>query len=532
MASDRAWLRAARVRPVAILTALVLTGCQSTERLGSSLFSADASTAAWAPPPAQVPSAPYAPVPLIQAAHVVLVQQPHAQTTPPWRPAERPSHRPQPGETGNRAAYPIDLPTALRLAGAQNLDIQLARAALEEAAAGEQWASVLWYPSIRLGAEYVKHEGKLQETVGPVLEISRNAGFIGGGLLAEFRLSEALYAPLAARQQATAAQNRVASVTNEVLLAVTQAYFELVQAEADRLILERVAQDAETIAELTRRFAETGQGLESDAARAEAELQRRKAELAWAAERVAVASARLARLLRLDPAVQLKPVNAPLTPLQLVGDERPLEALIHEALTRRPEVLEQNALVQAELARLRQERMRAWLPELNLGLSAGGYGGGEGAFFGDFGDRSDLTVGAFWSWRNLGAGEDAARRIREARYRQATLAASRLADEIAQQVSIAYARLRQRQLQLQAAQAGVRAAQRSLELNFKRIRGAEGLPIEALDALRTLASAQQRYIEAVTAYNRAQFELAWATGQSLEQLVQRGQATQSPQSGP
>ena len=472
------------------------------------------------------------PLLVLQAAHVTVVPAAgHSKSAAEsqWNPAASP----QPHASSNDvdtsgSVYPIDLPTALRLAGAQNLDIHLARTLLSEAMARHQWASVLWYPTLRLGTEYIKHDGRLQETRGPVLEVSRNSGFIGGGLFAEFRLSDALYEPLAARQQATAAENRVASVTNEVLLSVTKAYFDLVAAEAQRLILEGIVREAKTVADLTRQFARTGQGLESDAARAEAELARRQAELAWATEQVRIASARLVRLLRLDPRLQLKPVNAPLAPLELVDVTHPLGELIDRALANRPEVQEQNALVQAALARLRQERMRAWLPDLNLGLSAGGYGGGEGSFFGNFSDRSDVTVGAFWSWRNLGAGEDAARRIQEARYQQASIAASQLADEIARQVSVAFHRVQQRRVQLEAARAAVRAAQQSLELNLRRIRGAEGLPIEALDALRTLADAQKTYIEAVTAYNQAQFELAWATGERVDELLQRSSLLQPP----
>src|SRR5579862_6870583 len=46
----------------------------------------------------------------------------------------------------NSAAYPIDLPTALRLAGAQNLDIQIARTRLAEARANRQSALEQFFP--------------------------------------------------------------------------------------------------------------------------------------------------------------------------------------------------------------------------------------------------------------------------------------------------------------------------------------------------------------------------------------------------
>ena len=54
----------------------------------------------------------------------------------------------------NRAALPIDLPTALRLAGAQNLDVQIAQAKLAEARANQDGAVAQFFPWIAPGISY------------------------------------------------------------------------------------------------------------------------------------------------------------------------------------------------------------------------------------------------------------------------------------------------------------------------------------------------------------------------------------------
>ena len=54
----------------------------------------------------------------------------------------------------------------------------------------------------------------------------------------------------------------------------------------------------------------------------------------------------------------------------------------------------------------------------------------------------------------------------------------------------------------------------SLDLNMARIRGAEGLPIEALQAIQAAATARDTYLDAVGEFNRSQFFLLRAVGRA------------------
>ena len=58
--------------------------------------------------------------------------------------------------------FPIDLPTALQLAGANNLQIALASERVEQAYAGINAADARWVPSLNLGVVYNQHDGQLQ----------------------------------------------------------------------------------------------------------------------------------------------------------------------------------------------------------------------------------------------------------------------------------------------------------------------------------------------------------------------------------
>jgi hypothetical protein len=60
---------------------------------------------------------------------------------------------------------------------------------------------------------------------------------------------------------------------------------------------------------------------------------------------------------------------------------------------------------------------------------------------------------------------------------------------------------------------------RSIRLNFERIRGGEGRPLEALDSVRGLSDTLEAYGQAVTEYERGRFRLLVALGLSPQALL-------------
>ena len=154
-----------------------------------------------------------------------------------------------------------------------------------------------------------------------------------------------------------------------------------------------------------------------------------------------------------------------------------------------------------------QERLGPLIPNLVVGLGGGGLGGGRGSDFDNFGGTGDLTVGVVWGLDNLGLGNRATTRRRKAQSKQAQVALARVRDRIAGEVAIAYQEVHDGRRQIEFAAENVEQAQRSLELNMARIRAAEGLPIEALQAVSAAADAREAFLEATLDYNRAQLRL-------------------------
>ncbi len=440
------------------------------------------------------------------------------------------------GTVASEEVYPIDLPTALRLAGANNLQIALAAERVNEAAARAMAARALWIPSLNAGVVYNNHAGRLQETEGGILEVSRNSLFVGGAavvgdsaanggtggparMVVDLSLADALFEPLATRQLVRATAADRTTTFNDTLLQVSVMYLTLARAQARVAIAEEAVRNADEFARITGEFAQAGQGLQADADRATVEAATRRRDVLEAQEEVAIVSAELARLLRLDPAVRLQATDESPAPLEFVELVTPLQSLIEQALSARPEVASADAQRDAAGYWQRQEQVRPWVPHLYAGVSGGGFGGGEGSDVDNFGGRADFDVAAVWELQNLGFGNVARQREQRSVYRQANLAMQQVRDLIAAEVVQSYQRVQLRQRQIDVSRPQVESASQAMRLNLEGIRGGALRPIEIQQAIGALASSRTQYLDAVIDYNVAQLQMLRAIGRPPEMSI-------------
>jgi outer membrane protein TolC len=188
--------------------------------------------------------------------------------------------------------------------------------------------------------------------------------------------------------------------------------------------------------------------------------------------------------------------------------------LVAQALASRPEIREAAARVRAAEELERREELRPYIPELRLSARGGGLGGGPCSDFGRFSEQGDLSVGLVWHIRGLGLAEGPARRQREARRRQAAIAQSMVRDHVVEEVAVAWRKALDARRRTEHVARNVEESLRSLDLNLRRIRGVEGLPIEALQAIQASAAARLAWVNAVAGFNRAQLRLLRAVGRT------------------
>jgi outer membrane protein TolC len=454
---------------------------------------------------------------------------------------------------------PINLATALRLAGGRPLQIAAAEASLRTAQAQLDGAKVLWLPNVYVGGSYYEHEGAAQGNSGIQFVNTRNQYMAGGGLTAVFSAADAIFAPLALRQVVRSRESDIQAARNDSLASVAEAYFNVQQARGQLA----GAQDAVTKAtELVRTVTALGKDLTApfEVERVRAQLAETEQAEALAREQWRFASADLTRVLRLDPGAVVVPLESPYLQVTLISSQEPVDKLIPIGLTNRPELASQQALVQATLARLKEERLRPLVPSLVLGgdatpaapggyLMGGAFGSNLNGSSNSWGDRSDVSVQLVWELRNLGFGNRALTRERRAERDQALIDLYRVQDRVAAEVVQARAQAASAMVRVAKAETGLKAAKLSFEGNLKGLsetyRSGDrnvlvNRPQEAVAALQQLLAAYDNYAGSVNDYNRAQFRLYRALGFPAEILelerptgeIQPIDTTRSPQMAP
>ncbi len=467
-----------------------------------------------------------------------------ADSPPPGPPAPPPPHQasqsplpaPAPAAAPGEKVLPINLAVALELAGAAPLDIQIAARQVEAAARAFDRARLTWVPSLIVGTDYFAHTGPQQNFAAEVVKSDRGSFMAGLGPSLVFSASDAIYAPLAARQDLRARQARLQAVANDTTLAVAEAYFNLQQARGELAGDVLATRRAEEVARRAERLAE-GLAPPLEATRARVELARRRQAEATARERWQTASAELARLLRLDPTAVVEPVEPPSLPVTVIQESATVDSLIPIALTTRPELAGQQAVVRATLARLKQEKLRPLVPSLALRgastpvtgtLAYGTFGGGPNDRLGSFGSRMDIDLQVLWEFQNLGFGNKARVGERRAEYEAATLELFRTQDRVAAEVATAYAQAKAAADRMALAGPALKDAvdlvERSLEGLGQTRRVGDVLvlivrPQEVVAAVQALGQANADFHAAVADYNRAQFRLYRALGHPAAALA-------------
>ena len=270
-----------------------------------------------------------------------------------------------------------------------------------------------------------------------------------------------------------ARQIDVQTAQNDALLATAVAYFNVQQARGRLAATQDVVDKTLALRQAI--------GLERVAAARPTDLHRARAllaafddDLATAREQWQLASADLTEVLRLDPTATVAPLEPPDLRVTLISPQESVDVLIPIGLTNRPELASQQALVQAALARIRQERMRPLVPSLILQGGPGAVGPGGYLMGGVFASgangaanptqpRDDVSVGVVWELQNLGFGNRTLVRERQAEQKELLVELFHIQDRVAAEIARAHTRVASATVRVSAAEGGVQEARLAYE---------------------------------------------------------------------
>ena len=436
--------------------------------------------------------------------------------------------------------FPITLATALRLSDARPLIVAAAQAGVWVAEAELTRAKVLWLPALNIGFDYIRHDGGGPDfNKGILTSVSTNFFYAGAGLWGNpwgiINTTDAIYQPLVTRQTLNAQHWSVQTAKNDALMQTADAYFLVHQYRgiyASSIYVVERARDV--VGRIAGESPDLVQPFEVDRARnmlADLEQQAVAARQQWR-----VQSARLTRVLRLDPRAVVEPLEHDHLQITLIDPARGLDDLMSIALTNRPEIASRRALIAAAEAGVRREKARPFIPEIVLNgfqtpyemLQGGIFGFGPNNRLNQWVGRDDFSFQPLFQLDNVGLGNLAMIKAQRGVQSLAIIDLFDAQDKVAEEVNQAHANL-------QSAAVRVVQADRALRTGIITLNGTvEGLehtsrfadvlvtisrPQEAVYALQLLMKAFTEYYTTVADYNRAQFELFHALGYPAREVA-------------
>ncbi len=407
-------------------------------------------------------------------------------------------------------AEPIDLPTALRLAGANTIDVQIAQQKLEEARGVEQQRVLAFIPTLAVGVAYKNHQGAIQDVGGKVFDVSKQSYNLGGSASIDLSIGDAWYKRLAAKQQSEAASKNVEAQRLTTQAKAAAAYFDLVRAQSIVAVAAEAVKISQDYGKQVTNAVKAGVAFKGDALRVDVQTRRNQLDLEKARGAVKQASVQLAAILRLDPSVELTAADAEPVALKLVSEDA--KTLTEKALKQRPELAQQLA----QIAASRHERDAAvkgpWVPTLSAQTFGGGLDGGTGSRTRGLRDSEDYFVGLSWKIGVGGLFDKGRQRAADAKLKQAELEDARTKEAIVAEVVAAQEQAKSLAKEVEAAREGVKAAEENNKLTHERQEFAVGIVLETVLAEQELTRARTDYLNAVTANNAAQYLLLSTIG--------------------
>lgn len=413
---------------------------------------------------------------------------------------------------------PIDLPTVIRLVDSNSPLIGIARARVDEANARLAHAETMWLPNLSVGAAYNRFDGQTQNQRGDIFSVSRANLFGGAGATLTLDTAEAIYRPLIQRRVSAVEQFREQSTIIAAEFEAVSAYLDLVQVYAQLEVNADTLKKAESMYLAAKNAQEAKlDRTAGDVSRAQTEVLLRKTERIDLEGRVGAASARLGRLLQLQPNVKLVPTDSVIAPVTLVEPSTTLDQLISTAVANRPDLQAHREAIAAAWNRVRNQESAPYLPKIALTNQTGAFGGGLNDDVQNFKGRNALGLQVFWEIRNLGFGNSADLAERRAMLEQAQLglaeAQARAMSEIVEAAQLAGARAESLGLSEQAVKEATELYRINKEGTFNVV-DAKNLfdALRPLQAIQVLNQARQNYLNAVIDFNRAQYRLVVLTG--------------------
>ncbi|PSB22643.1 transporter [filamentous cyanobacterium CCP1] len=419
-----------------------------------------------------------------------------------------------PSEVEIVGTQPITLIQAIELGIRNNEDLQRARLELQRSQAALRETQAENFPTVDLGADLTLQGSEQPDTqFNPLTgeqeadgtELQTSLG-LGGALQANYAIftsgrRSALIQ--AAEREVRFQELAVESTTEDLILQVTQAYYDLQEADEQVQIFQAALDEAERSLRDAEALERAGVGTRFDVLQAQVDVANAQQDLRNQLSQQEVARRRLVEQLNLSQSVTL----AAAEPVEVAGVwDLTLEQSIVEAFRNRAELEQQ--LVQREIAERNRRASLATLgPQVNLSAQYGlnnTLASDPDSIAEDFGFLSSFQV-------QLGVSIslfDGGRARAQARQAEANIAIAEsqfanVRDQIRLEVEEAYSQLDANFENIQTTALAVQQAEEALRLARLRFQAGVGTQTDVLRSQTELTRSRFNNLQAILNYNRA-----------------------------
>ncbi|AVR45068.1 hypothetical protein C7S20_07180 [Christiangramia fulva] len=429
------------------------------------------------------------------------------------------------GQTGfaQEQVLEVDLPTLLKAGGADNLIIERYKKEQDLARAQYLKAKSWWLPTLSLGTRTNQLWGAAMNSDGGFfLDVDRANMWLGAEAELAWDFGKAPYKVKAESLRLEAASYRTKEEKNQMLLKLINTYYDLKKAQLDRKAYEEMLKIADTVTRQVEVQVEGGFRYRSEALTSATNARHLEIQLINAQTRFEKQKEKLRELLDVDNAVKIIPADELLLPLNL---NKKSDDLVEVVDGKRPGIKALEKEVEALQELKKQTTTGLLLPELSV-LAYGSYFGGlleevepvrpsEEPDPKTFYPTSAVTVSMIWKLplgRIFYKGElkhhEALIDLEENKLEQ-------FKNKVTREVKSARAEVENTRKQLNIAEEAQDLAAEALSQSIERQKLGTAAPFEVFQAQEYYLRSRLDYLNVVSNYNKAQYQLYVALGNNL-----------------
>lgn len=405
----------------------------------------------------------------------------------------------------------VNLPTILKLAGANNLTIKQYDLQYKLSLAQIDKAKEWFLPTIQAGPTMHYLNGAAMQTSGVVLpDAIQKELWLGGGVVGTLDFNKGIFDVKAEKEQSASVKFEGQAERNGVILDAISDYYDLMVAQFDYNELLNLSSQADTLTGQIKLQVDAGLRYQSEYLLAQTNAGHIRFQLADAEVQMQKKSDALLNILNIDTAAMLVSADTGIAPVQIVPESADT-GLVSRYIQNRPEYKS----MQAELNSIQAERKTTTigllLPKLEVGT--------PDALLGTFGtpyyNTYTLDAGLLWSiplGRIFYKGD---LRTYNAEINMQQNDMQQFGNAVQQQVADARVQIALAMRQMGFSRQSLTQANTALNQSIEREKFGTVLPYEVFQSEQFYVQAEDDYLKAVSDYNKAQYQLYVAMGNNL-----------------